>query len=81
MSSPIVIASLDKNRAEQLRVALDEFRGHRLLDLRVTVELTTSSGIQTPTKKGVSVGVHMIPELRLALAEAEAQARERGWLQ
>lgn len=81
MSSHLVIASLDKNRSEHLRVALDEFRGHRLLDLRITVELTSSSGIQTPTKKGVSVGVHMLPELRQALEEAESQARELGWLQ
>lgn len=80
MSEPVIIASLEKNRTERLRVALDEFRGRQLLDLRVTVELSSSSGIQTPTKKGVSIGVHLLPELRRSLAEAEEEARKLGWL-
>ena len=80
MTEPRIIALLEKNRTERLRVALDEFRGHQLLDLRVTVELSASSGIQTPTKKGVSLSVQLLPELRRALADAEAQARDLGWL-
>jgi len=80
MSDTIIIRSLDKNSREKLRVALDDYRGVRLLDLRVTVEMTASSGIQAPTKKGVSCNVAMLPELRQALADAEAMARSLGWL-
>lgn len=77
---PIVVASLDKNRREKVRVALDEYQGTKLIDLRITVELTESSGIQTPTRKGVALNVGLLPELRAALAEAEAQALALGWL-
>lgn len=80
MAETVVIRSLDKNTREKLRVALDEYRGTRLLDLRVTVELTSSSGIQTPTKKGVAINVALLPQLRQALADAEVKARELGWM-
>jgi hypothetical protein len=79
MTGPCVIASLDKNRRERLRVALDTWQGVNLLDLRVTVDLG-SSGVQTATKKGVAMNVALIPQLRQALADAETQARDLGWL-
>lgn len=80
MSKPLIIASFDKNRREKLRVALDQWQGHNLLDLRVTAEIDGASGVQAPTKKGVSLNVALLPELRQALADAEAQARLLGWL-
>lgn len=76
--SPVVIASLEKNRRERVRVALDEYEGVKLIDLRVTVEMTATSGVQTPTKKGLSLRVEMLPELVGALQAAEAKAREMG---
>lgn len=75
---PIVIARLDKNRREQLRVALDRYQGINLLDLRVTVDLTEASGVQTPTKKGISIQVRQLPALLDALHQAEARARQLG---
>ena len=38
------------------------------------------TGAMTPTGKGISVNVAMLPSLRAALADAEAKARELGWL-
>lgn len=79
MSGPIVVAVLVKNRAERLRVALDQWQSHDLLDIRVTTQIG-ESGAWSPTKKGVSVNVSLIPALREALAAAEAKARELGLL-
>ena len=77
---PLIIATLTKNARESVRVALDEFRGHNLLDLRVVVPLAAHAATLTPTGKGISVNVAMIPSLRAALADAEARAIVLGWL-
>ncbi len=77
---PRVIATLRKNARERLRIAIDRYQGVDLIDLRVTVDLTVSSGIQIPTKKGVSLRVGMLPALIAALQEAAAVARHEGLL-
>jgi hypothetical protein len=81
MTVAAVIATLDKNSRERVRVALDTYRDTRLIDLRIVVDLSGSSGIDAPTKKGISLRVEFLPELRRALAEAEARAREMGWIE
>jgi hypothetical protein len=80
MSAPTIVRELTKNRRETLRIALDRYQGVDLLDIRVCVDLTESSGIQTPTKKGVSVRVDLLPDLIEALCDAETRARELGLL-
>lgn len=80
MSSPVIIASFPKNARETLRVSLDTYRDTNLLDVRVAIPLTGHTGTLCPTAKGVSVNVALIPQLRAALADAEAKAREMGWL-
>lgn len=77
---PLIVAMLAKNARESVRVALDEFRGHNLLDIRVVVPLAAHAAIMAPTAKGVSINVALIPDLRAALADAEAQAIKLGWL-
>lgn len=78
MREPIIIAAFPKNRRETFRVALDQWQGVDLVDLRVTVDLTGTSGVQSPTKRGVSLNVALLPQLVAALQEAEARARELG---
>ena len=78
MSGLVIIASMPKNSRERIRVSLDRWQGHDLLDIRVTTQLTTGTDIWSPTKKGLSVNVAMIPQLREALADAEAKALELG---
>jgi len=80
MSAPVIIAELEKNRRERVRVALDQWQGHNLLDLRVTTQLTEGTDAWMATKKGVSVNVVMLPDLLAALVKAEAKARELGWI-
>lgn len=80
MTQPTVIAVLPKNRRESLRIALDQYQGSNLVDLRVVVELSETSGLATPTRKGVALRVEMLPDLIEALGKAEAKARELGLL-
>lgn len=65
-----VVALLDKNSREKLRVALDSYQGVPLVDVRIAVQLTESSGIWTPTKKGVSFRQDMLPDVLAALLAA-----------
>ena len=80
MSALQVCADLPKNKAENVRVALDRYAGVDLVDIRVTVELTIGTGLRAPTKKGVSCRLAMLPDLIAGLQRAEAMAREQGLL-
>jgi len=76
-----VIAELEKNRTERVRVALDRWRDVDLIDIRATVLLTETSGQWTPTKKGLSLRIGQLPALIEALQLAEAKARSLGLLE
>lgn len=73
-----IIADLEKNGRERVRVSLDTYAGHDLIDIRVAVQLSEGTGLWAPTKKGISLRIAQLPALRVALAEAESQARAAG---
>jgi len=75
---PIVLATLQKNGRERVRVASDQFQGHDLLDIRVTTQISDVADVWSPTKKGVALSVTLLPELRAAIVEAERQAIALG---
>ena len=58
MSSVHLIATLAKNASEQVRVALDEYRGTKVVDIRVFADFTAAK-VPMPTKKGVSLRVDL----------------------
>ncbi len=72
MSALRVFLDVPKNPSgrEHLRVALDEFKGHELVDIRVTVQLSESSGVRTPTSKGVAFNRELLPQVLGALMQA-----------
>jgi hypothetical protein len=70
-----IIATIPKNSREELRISLGEFKGHNLLHLRAWL-----SESDTPTKNGFGIQAALIPKLRDALADAEAEATRRGWI-
>ncbi len=74
MTKPL--ATIRKNSSEELRVSLDEFRGHQLVALRVWFQ--SSDGEMRPGKQGLALKVDLLPELRAAILEAEAEALRRG---
>jgi hypothetical protein len=65
-----VISKVAKNAREVLFLSLSEFKGHRLIDLRVHVP-GDQEGEWVPTKKGVSLAVGLYPEFKQALAQVE----------
>lgn len=72
------IATIRKNAREDLRVTLEEFRGHHLLNLRIWYD--ADDGEQRPGKQGVAIRLDLLPHLRGALSEAEQEARKLGFL-
>ncbi|MGC2410954.1 MAG: transcriptional coactivator p15/PC4 family protein [Methyloceanibacter sp.] len=78
MNAPLVIATIAKNSREMVRIALDEFRGVKLVDIRVMAQMNDPSGQSVPTKKGISLRIELLGELIAALRNAEAEAQRLG---
>jgi hypothetical protein len=70
-----VLYRFRKNATEVVQATLSTFHGHQLADIRVYFEAVDGTW---PTKKGLSVGVDLLPELRAAVEALEAAAKQRG---
>ena len=64
------IAVIRKNTREELRISLDTFQGHDLVNLRVWFE--DNDGIMRPSKKGLAFKLALLPEVAAALQSAQA---------
>lgn len=73
------IATIKKNSREEVRVSLDEFRGHHLVNVRVFYD--AGDGEMKPGKQGIAVKVELLPELLSALVAAEMTARQAGLME
>ncbi len=74
-----VIAKLPKNARETIFLSLSEFKGRRLVDIRVHVP-GEQDGEWVPTRKGVSLAVGLYPAFKQALAELEKALVAQGLL-
>ena len=74
-----VISKLTKNARETIFLSLSEFKGHRLIDIRVHVP-GEQEGDWVPTRKGVSLAVGLYPAFKQALAELEEALIKQGLL-
>ena len=73
-----IISEIEKNKSEIIRVELTEFSGYDLVGMR---EYVSREGEDpTPTKKGITCNVNLLPELKAAIIEAEQAAIEAGLL-
>jgi hypothetical protein len=70
-----LIAQFEKNATEVVRVSLTEYRGRKLVDMRVYY--ADDAGEYRPTKKGVSLSVDVYPDLKRALLDLEKILLER----
>ena len=70
------IATIPKNSREELRVSLDHFRGHDLVNLRVWFD--AGEGEMRPGKKGLAVRIAHLPDLIGALHDARQAAEGIG---
>jgi len=66
---------LEKNSRESLVINQTEFKGVKLVDVRVFYK--DENGDLKPTKKGVSVRLNQLDALIKALSEVSAAAREQ----
>jgi transcriptional coactivator p15 (PC4) len=64
-----LVAKIAKNPTEEVRVSLTSYRGHELVDIRVFFQ--DDQGEWRPTKRGVSLAVDSVAELRDAIVKAE----------
>lgn len=80
MSAPYIVKMFTKNRLEDLVVALTEFKGHHLCDIRIYADSSGFDGEKFATKKGICIQVGLISKLVEALEDARAEARRRGLL-
>ena len=74
------VASFQKNKFQEIRVGIREFKGNDLVDIRVWTQLQGGDHM-VATAKGVSINIHLLPELKKALAEAERILKEEKMLE
>lgn len=74
-----LIASFQKNKFEEVRVQIKEFKGYDLVDIRVYTAVKEGED-KIPTGKGISVNVSHFAELKKALLETETVLRENNLL-
>lgn len=70
-----LIEQFAKNATEVVRVSLTEYRGRKLVDVRVYY--ADNEGQYRPTKKGVSLSVDVYPDFKRAMLALEKILLER----
>ena len=70
-----LIEQFEKNATEVVRVSLTEYRGRKLVDVRVYY--SDAEGQYRPTKKGVSLSVDVYPDFKRAMLTLEKILLER----
>jgi hypothetical protein len=80
MSEPHIIARIEKNRLEEVVIAVDHFRGVDLIDIRIHADFSGADKERRPTKKGIALKIEKLPDLIAALNAAADEARRRGLL-
>ena len=73
-----LIATIEKNKLEEIRVSLAAFNGYDLANLRVFYR--TDDGDMRPGKAGLAFRLEKLPAVIQALNDLEAEARRSGLL-
>jgi len=76
-----LIAVIEKNKTEQVRVRLAAWRGSNFVDLRVFAEFDGTDGEKRLTKRGLALGLTRPPELVTALQAALTEAKRKGLIE
>jgi hypothetical protein len=74
-----VISQISKNAREVVFLSLSEFKGRKLIDIRVHVP-GEQEGEWVPTRKGVSLAVSLYPAFKQGLAKLEQALIQKGLL-
>ena len=73
------VATIPKNKREEIRVSLTEYQGYDLVDVRVFCE-PYAGDEWVATKKGISLIVPRLPDLIDGLQTAQRVAQKAGLL-
>ena len=69
------IATFKKNKFQEIRIGIREFKGNDLVDIR-TWTMTQGSNEMVPTAKGVSINISLFADLKKAIAQVEDVLKE-----
>lgn len=69
-----IIKSISKSQNEEIQVALRRYNKRDYLDLRLWFQPENQTEMR-PTKRGITIPLGLISELRASLQEAEKSAR------
>lgn len=73
-----VVATIPKNKREEIRVSVGHFEGRPIANVRVWFR--DAAGEMKPGKSGLAFRVDLLPELSGAMLKALDRAREEGML-
>ena len=73
------ISTFQKNKFQEIRVGIREFKGNDLIDIR-TWTMTQGTEEMVPTAKGVSINIQLLDQLKKAIADVEAVLKENKML-
>ena len=73
------IATIPKNTREELRVTLEEYRGHHIANLRVWYDV--GDGEMRPGKQGLALRLDLLGDLQSAITATEKEARRAGLME
>ena len=71
------VAAIRKADGAEIRVAIDTYKGRRVVDIRLWFQ-PTGSAEYVPSRKGVTFDTDKLPELSQAIADAVKQVGEVG---
>jgi hypothetical protein len=75
-----LIATIPKNKLEEIRIELGEFNGYDLINIRVWADPRAGGEERIPTKAGIACKVALLPQLIAALLAAKVEAKKAGLL-
>ena len=67
-----LIAAIEKNSLDAIRIALIEYKGKQYVDIRTYTQVDREPE-PIPTKKGLTIAPALLPELIAALQQAHQQ--------
>jgi hypothetical protein len=68
------VSVFKKNKFQEVRVGIREYKGNDLIDIR-TWTMTQGSEEMVPTAKGVSINVSLLKDLQKALQQVENELK------
>ena len=73
------VATFNKNKFEEIRIGVKEYKGFDLIDLRVWVDSKDAGG-KVPTAKGLSLNVELFAEFKKSILALEVTLKKNNLL-